>query len=157
MLIMDSPAPTVEVVALLSTTTSHCEIRKSASDDEAGDPIEVRCGTIRKPLGSAIKGVSVNRVSACQVVMIVNAVHSPRLLNLSNCRGPLSVADAGGVWTKRLQKSADIKTGSIEFVAYEQVAGLTGCYNVTITYDAKSGGQNTSYKEKTGKFCVEKP
>jgi len=155
MFIMDSPPPSVEVVSVLSTTTSRCEIRKRLSDDEAGDPIEARCGSMTKPLGRALKGVSVNRISACRIVLTVNAVHSPRLLRLSNCRGPLSVADVGSRWTTRLRNAAAIKTSRGEFVSYEPIATQRGCYNVTVTYDAKSGTQNTAYKKKRERFCVQ--
>lgn len=154
MFIMDSPAPTVEVVAMLSTTTSHCEIRKRASENESGDSIEARCDNASRPLGRALKGVSVDRISACRVVMTLNAVHSPRVLSLSNCRGRLIVADVGTKWTTQLQKTAGIHAASTEFVAYKQIDGRMGCYDVTITYDANPGAQDTAYKDKTRQFCV---
>lgn len=154
MFTMDSPAPTVEVVALLSTTTSQCEIRKRVSDEEAGDPLEAKCGNVRRPLGRALKGVSVNPISACRVVITVNAVHLPRLLSISNCRGPLMVADVGASWTNHLRKTAGIRPASTEFVSYKQIEGRAGCYDVTVTYDAKPGDRDTSYQEKTERFCV---
>jgi hypothetical protein len=95
MLIINQPASAVEVVAHLTATTSHCEIRRRSSDDEAGDPIEVRCGTTTTSLGRALKGASVDRIQACQIVLTVNAVHTPQLLGLNNCRGRLSVSDIG--------------------------------------------------------------
>lgn len=156
MFITASPAPTVEVVALLSTNRSRCEISKRASDEESGDQIEARCGNIRRPLGRALKGVSMNRISACQVVITVNAVHSPRLLDLSNCRGKLVVVDVGTIWTKQLQKTASIQAASTEFVSYKHIKSRTGCYDVTVTYDTKPGAQDTSYQEKTEQFCIQR-
>ena len=149
-----SPTPTVEVVAVLSTATSRCEIRKRQSGDEAGDPIEAKCGATTKPIGRSLKGVTVDRISGCRVVLTVNAVHSPRLLNLSNCRGALVVTDIGSAWTKRLQKSAGINAKSVEFVSYEKLAERTGCYKVTVTYDVDAHSQNTAYQEKEGRFCI---
>ena len=145
----------MEVVAVLTSTTSRCEIRKHTSGDEAGDQIEVRCGDATTSLGRALKGLSVNRISGCRVVLTVNAVHSPRLLSLSNCRKPLKVVDVGSVWTTRLQKSANIKPESVEFVAYEKIARRIGCYDITITYDANPNSSNTAYEEKKGQFCIE--
>ena len=155
MFIMDSLAPTVEVVAFLSTKRSRCEIRKRASDNDSGDPIEVRCGAIRTPLGEALKGVSINRISSCRVVMTVNAVHSPRLLRLSNCRGPLIVKDLGARWIKQIQKTFNILPAKTEFVAYKTIVGRTSCYDVIITYDATLNSKDTSYKEKTRQFCTQ--
>lgn len=156
MSIMNTPVPLVEIVAILSTATSRCEIEKRQRDDESGDLIESRCGAITKPLGTALKGVSISPLSACEVVMTVNAVHSPRLLKLSNCQGPLTVVDVGSAWTNRLRKRADVETGSIEYVTYLPTEHRIGCYRVTIAYDAKPSFKNTPYKERVGEFCINK-
>jgi len=155
MFMMDAPPPpAIEIVAQLSTSTSHCQIQKRATDDEAGDQIEARCRSMTTPLGRALKGVSVDRIRACQVVLTVNAVHNPRLLNVGNCKGSLSVSDVGSQWVGQVEKAAGIKSGAVEFVAFEKAAAGPGCYRVTVTYDAKPGGQDTSYEDKQARFCV---
>lgn len=154
MFAIDFGAQAIDVVAVLSATTSHCEIRKHASDNEDGDLIDARCGSLIKPIGRALKGVSVDHISACHVIVTVNAVHSPRLLSLTNCRGLLVVTDVGSAWREKVRKSAAIKESSVEFVSYEALAKRPGCYNVTITYDAVPSSENTAYKTKSGRFCV---
>ncbi len=154
MLYMNPPLPAAEVVAQLSTTTSRCEIRKRMGDDEAGDPIEVQCGKTTTSLGRALKGVSVDRIRTCHIVLTVNAVHTPQLFSLNNCKGRLTVLNIGSEWTDRLERSASIKPADVEFTAFEKIMGRRGCYNVGLTYDATAGGQDTSYKEKKGSFCV---
>ncbi len=154
MFTIDSSPQAIDVIAVLSTATSRCEIRKRVSDNEGGDLIDARCGSTVRQLGRALKGVSIDRISACRVVVTVNAVHRPRLLNLVNCSGSLTVTDVGSVWTKKLRQSVAIKDSSVEYVAYKALSMRPGCYKVAITYDAVPGSENTSYKERVGRFCV---
>lgn len=154
MSLIDSPPAQVEVVARLAARTSRCEIIKYASDDDSGDLLEGNCGTMSRSLGWALKGVSVDRINACQVLLTVNAVHSPRLLSLSNCSGRLVESDVGSTWVEQLQRRADIQSRSIEFISYAKVEKRVGCYDVTVTYDARSGAQNTPYKETAAQFCI---
>ena len=153
MLLMASPPATVEVVAQLSTATSHCEIRKRVIDEEAGEPLEVKCGSATRSLGKALKGVSVDRISACRVFLTLNAVHFPHLLHVDNCHGRLVVSDVGSAWIKQLLIRARIKPQSVEFVSYERVDKRVGCYNVTVTYDANARISNTAYRQGKGTYC----
>ena len=75
---------------------------------------------------TGLKGVSVDRVRACQIMLTVNAVRTPQLLSLNNCHGPLRVSDIGSDWTKQLQKSAAIESSIVEFVLSEKAAGRAG-------------------------------
>lgn len=95
-----------------------------------------------------------DRISPCRVVMTVNAVPSPRLLDLGNCLGTLEISDLGVAWTARLLKLEAIKPENLEYVGYRRISRQPGCYSVTITYDATPNGENTAYKDKMGRFCI---
>lgn len=154
MLFIDSPATAVESVALLSSARSRCEIVRNITDDELGDRIEVRCGGQKKSIGRALKGVSADRLSACSVALTIYAVHTPKLLTISNCSGTLKVSDVGSAWLARLGSAYKIAPSRVEFVSFEKAAERIGCYKTTVTYDAKAGKQDTAYEAKAGIYCL---
>jgi hypothetical protein len=155
MLYVAAALSTPEIIASLGSATSRCEVRRHESDSEEGDPIDVRCGSAVKSLGRALKGVSVDRIGECRLVLTVNAVHSPRLLDVSNCKGALSVKDIGSAWSGKLEASVKVKRANVEYVSYEKIPDRLGCYNVSITYDINPGSQNTAFGERKSVFCIE--
>jgi hypothetical protein len=150
----DVPSPGVEIVAILSSKASRCEIVRRASDAEDGDPIEARCGDRVKIIAKALKGLSSDRLSACHVLLTINAVHSPSLFDISTCKGGLQVKDLGKTWVARLQKRMANPPKNLEFVSYEKLPRRPGCYSVTITYDVEPGSGSTPFRSRSGTFCV---
>jgi hypothetical protein len=142
----------MEIVALISNGTSGCELQKHNGDDF--DTVTLRCGNAVQNLGNASKGVTVDRLSGCHIMVHVAAVRQPRLLSINNCGESVEVADVGQSWTKQLQRSNRIKPGALEYVSYSQIPERAGCYNVEISYDQHEDSANSPFNNKNGTFCV---
>jgi len=155
MFFFDAPMPPIQVIANLSAAHSTCAIVKRLSDDESGDLIEARCSSGRKSLGRALKGVITDRLSSCRVVVFVSAVHFPRALDVSNCRGALRVVDVGSHWTAALRKSIGLDINAVEFVSFGKVGGRVGCYDVAITYDVHPHARSSAYRRVRRRFCAD--
>lgn len=149
---------TPDIVAEIVASGSRCEIVRRVTEDERGDSIDVRCGAMTKEIGRALKGLSLDKISECHVVVILNAVNFPKLLGIDNCRGPIRIDDLGHSWTARLSMKHDVASSRLEYISYEPSSQQHGCYKLTITYDvAAAGGQNTAYDAKSEQYCVGNP
>jgi hypothetical protein len=150
MIAIDTP----ELIAQLVARGSHCEIVRLVTDDERGDRVEVRCGAAAKALGHALKGLSLDKISECQVVVTLNAVNVPKLLGVDNCGGSIRVNDLGRTWVAKLRMKNGVIPSRLDYVSYEKSSERAGCYKVTITYDAVAGSQNTAFVAKSEEYCL---
>ena len=150
----DQPPPSVQKIAELRSTTSRCLITLTRTDSETGDPIIARCGAGNRTLAKTLKGADAQTISSCHVVIVVNAVRDPKVLDVTNCRGNLRTKDVGRVWLGSILKRNGIYKSQIEYVSYAPIAGSVGCYRVAVTFDAKPRAKDTSFGEKAGRFCI---
>jgi hypothetical protein len=150
----DQPPASVQQIAELRSSTSRCLITLARTDNENGDPIIAHCGARNWNLAETLKGADAQTISPCHVVIIVNAVHEPKVLDIKNCRGHLGATDVGRIWLSAILKKTGIAKTRIEYVSYAPLAGSLGCYRVAVTFDARPGAKDTSFGEKSGTFCI---
>jgi len=150
------PVPDSVVVAHIVSKSSKCEIvRLDRGDAESGDLIRLHCGRLTKSLGFAPKGLSVDEISSCDVVIVLNAVHFPSLINVRNCEGSPKIVNVGRQWSSTLERVYSINRKSLEYISYERIKNEPACYNVSVTFDLTSNKNNTSYDSKAAKYCIE--
>ena len=143
---------TTEVVATLRGTPQ-CTIVRGSSDDETGDPVILRCGDSTKPIARVLKGLSADRISDCEVVITIYAVHRPKIIGISNCSGT-RVTNLSRKWVEHLQAAYHITNSRIEYVDYKKSYSGLGCYKVTITFDANKFQHDPSFSSKSGTYCL---
>lgn len=152
MFLFDAPiVSTPETLAVLVSGRSRCEIVQYVTDDETGNPLSVRCGSGISHLGHALKGVSIDKISNCSIMITINAVHFPKLLRVDNCSGDANILDIGKIWKNRL---AGRQVSLLEYVTYEKITEKIGCYKVTITFDAENNVKNTPFRARSANYCA---
>ncbi len=150
----DQPPAPVQQIAELRSSTSRCLITLTRTDNENGDPVTARCGTRNWTLAKTLKGADAQTISPCRVVIIVNAVREPKVLDVKNCSGHFNATDVSRVWLSGILEKNGIAKSQIEYVSYAPLAGSLGCYRVSVTFDARPGAKDTAFGEKSGTFCI---
>jgi hypothetical protein len=154
MYLSDLPARVPEtVIADLSSLRGRCAVVRKMSESEAGNAIVLNCGTRASLISRELKGFSIDRVSACKIVLIVSSVQVPKLFSLSNCNGRGDIRYLGRAWVSRILRRQGIPPSRLEYVSYQKVRQRPLCYKVETTYDVHPRSA-TNFASAAGTFCV---
>lgn len=150
----DVPPAPVKILAELHSPRSRCAVIQIETDSERGDPVLLRCGHSLTLLGRGLKGVETDRISACAVVLTIEAVHVPRLIGVDACRGKARIEEAGTSWIERTRRRLGIAYSRIFYVSYARRGSR--CYDMTLTYAERPRG-DSPFLARTGRFCIGGP
>lgn len=144
--------PPPEILAHLTGPQSTCVISFTDTDAESGNVTSARCGGHRYIIARDYHGDSVRRLSQCSIMLMIEGVRFPRLLNVSNCSGALKLRQTGEIWTRQLLASARIAPSRLDKVIYYPVARRPACYRITIAFSGP-GRSEGPLTERSAKRC----
>jgi hypothetical protein len=138
-------------LAKLGPSSSECRIVQLPSDSEEGDRLLLRCGGSVRSVGRALKGVEVDRLRSCAVMLKIAAVHVPKLVHVDACAGKPRIEEVGASWIDNMRRKLGIKASRIQYASFARRA--LGCYAVTLTYTARAKG-DSPFLDRTTRFCI---
>lgn len=145
--------PPPEILAYLTGPRSACVIGHRYTDEEAGHFTTARCNGRSVVLARDRHGDTVRRVSRCSIMLTIDGVELPQLLQVSNCGGTLKIRHTGDLWTRQLLVSARIAPYRLESVLYEPVAHRPTCYRISIAFMPPGPRSSGPLKELAALRC----
>jgi len=145
--------PPPEILAHLMGPQSTCVIGFTYTDAESGNVTSARCGGRPYVIARDDHGDSVRRLSKCSIMLMIEGVRFPRLLNVSNCGGALKVRRTGEIWTQELLASARIAPSRLDRVIYYPIRHRPACYRILIMFTLPGTANYEPLGERSATRC----